>query len=119
GHMLAGHVGDCHGGRMFETCAGTPFCKSNVRRKLNQILKKLNLALAGLHAFRHGRVSVLQENGVPGDLIKEWVGHSNLRTTSRYTHFGDDFREQVACNVGLFAHREVARTWRFSPKCSL
>src|SRR5262249_91931 len=90
-------------GRVFQTRTGTPFCKSNVRRKLNQILKKLKLAPAGLHAFRHGRVSLLQENGVPGDLIKEWVGHSNLRTTSRYTHFRDDFRAQVASNVGLFA----------------
>jgi len=114
--MLAAHLGDRKGGRVFETRAGTPFCKSNVRRKLNQILKKLNLAPAGLHAFRHGRVSVLQANGVPGDLVKEWVGHSNLRTTSRYTHFRDDFRKQVASDVGLFAQPNVAEKLRFSPK---
>jgi len=56
----------------------------------------------GLHAFRHGRVSVLQENGVPGDLVKEWIGHSSLRTTSRYTHLRPEFRERVATEVGLF-----------------
>jgi len=106
--MLAAHLGDRKGGRVFQTHSGTPFCKSNVRRKLNQILKKLNLAPAGLHAFRHGRVSVLQANGVPGDLIKEWVGHSNLRTTSRYTHFRDDFRKQVVCDVGLFPQQDMA-----------
>jgi integrase len=65
--MLAAHLGDRKGGRVFHTRNGTPFSKSNVRRKLNQILKKLNLAPAGLHAFRHGRVSVLQANGVPGN----------------------------------------------------
>jgi integrase/recombinase XerD len=113
--MLAAHLGERKGGRVFETRAGTPFCKSNVRRKLNQILKKLHLAPAGLHAFRHGRVSVLQENGVPGDLVKEWVGHSNLRTTSRYTHFRDDFRRQVASDVGLFSQGEVAEDLQFSP----
>ena len=113
--MLAAHLGERKGGRVFETRAGTPFCKSNVRRKLNQILKKLHLAPAGLHAFRHGRVSVLQENGVPGDLVKEWVGHSNLRTTSRYTHFRDDFRRQVASDVGLFSQGEVAEDLPFSP----
>jgi integrase len=64
--MLAAHLGDRKGGRVFQTCTGAPFSKSNVRR--NQILKQLNLAAAGLHAFRHGRVSVLQANGVPGDL---------------------------------------------------
>lgn len=106
--MLAVHLGERKGGRVFETRAGTPFCKSNVRRKLNQILKKLNLAPAGLHAFRHGRVSMLQANGVPGDLVKEWVGHSNLRTTSRYTHFRDEFRMQVASDVGLFSQANVA-----------
>jgi integrase len=55
-----------------------------------------------MHAFRHGRVSVLQAMGIPGDLVKEWVGHSNLHTTSRYTHFQDDFRRQTASQVALF-----------------
>lgn len=50
---------------------------------LNAILKRINLPKAGLHAFRRGRVSVLQTMGVPGDVVKEWVGHSNLQTTSR------------------------------------
>ena len=114
--MLAAHLGGAEkGGRVFQTRNGTPFCKSNVRRKLNQVLKKLNLAPAGLHAFRHGRVSILQENGVPGDLVKEWVGHSNLRTTSRYTHFRDDFRAQVASDVALFSQQNVAEKLPVSP----
>jgi integrase len=113
--MLIAHLGDRKGGRAFQTRTGTPFCKSNVRRKLNQILKKLNLAPAGLHAFRHGRVSVLQQNGVPGDLVKEWVGHSNLRTTSRYTHFREEFRKQVAASVGLFPQQNMAEKLRVSP----
>jgi len=89
-------------GRVFQTKNGTPFSKDNVRRKLQTILSKLGLKPGGLHAFRHGRVSVLQENGVPGDLVKEWIGHSSLRTTSRYTHLRPEFREQVATEVGLF-----------------
>jgi integrase len=106
--MLAAHLGERKGGRVFQTHSGTPFSKSNVRRKLNQILKKLKLAPAGLHAFRHGRVSMLQSSGVPGDLIKEFIGHSNLRTTSRYTHFHDDYRKEVARNVALFAQPSLA-----------
>jgi integrase len=113
--MLAAHLGERKGGRVFQTRNGTPFCKSNVRRKLSQILKKLNLAPAGLHAFRHGRVSALQASGVPGDLVKEWVGHSSLRTTSRYTHFGDDFRSQTACNVAIFSQPNVAEKLPVSP----
>jgi integrase len=113
--MLISHLGERTSGRVFQTRVGTPFCKSNVRRKLNQVLKNLKLIPAGLHAFRHGRVSVLQTNGVPGDLVKEWVGHSNLRTTSRYTHFRDEFRNQVACDVALFAQSIVAEKLPVSP----
>jgi integrase len=113
--MLAAHLGERTGGRVFQTRKGTPFCKSNVRRKLRQILRKLNLAPGGLHAFRHGRVSVLQAHGVPGDLVKEWVGHSSLRTTSRYTHFRDDFRKQIASDVALFAQQSVAQKLPVSP----
>jgi integrase len=101
--MLAKHLGRRGAGRVFETRTGTPICKRNARRMLNIVLKKLNLPKAGLHAFRHGRVSVLQTMGVPGDLVKEWVGHSNLQTTSRYTHFQDDYRQQIASLVALFA----------------
>lgn len=69
--MLTAHVDGRKGGRVFQTRNGTPFCKGNARRKLNQILKQLNLAPAGLHAFRHGHVSMLQQKKVPGDLVKE------------------------------------------------
>jgi integrase len=113
--MLAAHLRDRKGGRVFKTRNGTPFCKNNVNRKLKQILKKLNLAPGGLHAFRHGRVSLLQENRVPGDLVLEWIGHSSLRTTSRYTHFRDDFRKQVASEVGLFAQPSAAEKLPVGP----
>jgi len=88
--------------RVFQTRNGTPFSKDNVRRKLVSVLDKLGLKPGGLHAFRHGRVSVLQEKGVPADLAKEWIGHSGLPTTSRYTHISPEFRERVAVAVGLF-----------------
>jgi integrase len=100
--MLTAHLGTRTTGRVFQTRNGTPLCKRNARRRLNELLRDLKLPKAGLHAFRHGRVSVLQSMGVPGDLVKEWVGHSNLQTTSRYTHFQDDFRRQIASQVALF-----------------
>jgi len=100
--ILSGHIGTRTTGRVFQTRAGTPFSKGNVRRKLREVLTKLKLPLGGLHAFRHGRVSVLQAKRVPGDLILEWVGHSNLNTTSGYTHFDDEFRKQTANETGLF-----------------
>ena len=45
-------------GRVFETRNGTPFCK--MKPNLSRILSRLNLSPPELHAFHHGRVSVLQ-----------------------------------------------------------
>jgi integrase len=99
--ILREHLNGRASGRVFQTRNGTAFSKDNARRKLLSILDKLGLKPGGLHAFRHGRVSVLQENGVPGDLVKEWIGHSSLRATSRYTHLRPEFRERIAAEVGL------------------
>jgi integrase len=99
--LLRRHLNSRRGGRVFQTRTGTPLSKGNVRRKLHEILRSLGIPRGGLHAFRHGRVSVLQANGVPGDLTKEWVGHSSLNTTSRYTHFTDDYKRKMADALGL------------------
>jgi hypothetical protein len=56
-----------------------------------------------LERAENGRVSMLQANGVPSDLVKLWVGHSNLETTSNYTHFPEEFRSKVARATGLFS----------------
>jgi site-specific recombinase XerD len=48
-----------------------------------------------MHAFRHGRISHLQQNGAPPDFTKRQVGHSSLRTTSGYTHFDEAYIREV------------------------
>ena len=101
--MLKQHLNGRVSGRVFQTTTGAPCSKDGVRRKLETILRKLGLEKGGLNAFRHGRVSILQASGVPGDLVKEWVGHSSLRTTSRYTHFRDEYRQRVVNDVGLLS----------------
>src|SRR6202034_1235157 len=74
-----------------------------VRRKLYSTLNRLGLEKGRLHAFRHCRVSILQERGIPRRSHQGCIGHSILRTTSRYTHFGDEYRQQIATELGLFS----------------
>jgi integrase len=81
--MLRQHLAGRKSGRVFQTQNGTPFSKDNVRRKLVSVLDRLGLKRGGLHAFRHGRVSVLQENGVPGDLVKEWISSTSFLLSSQ------------------------------------
>jgi integrase len=99
--VMREHLNGRRGGRIFQTRTGTPHSKGNVRRKLHETLRALGIPLGGLHAFRHGRVSILQSRGVPGDLVKEWVGHSSLQTTSRYTHFDEGYKRRVARSLSL------------------
>lgn len=50
------------------------------------ICKKLGIEAGGMHAFRHGRVSHMQSQMMPGDFVKNQIGHSSLRITSSYAH---------------------------------
>jgi integrase/recombinase XerD len=89
-------IGDRKSGRVFNSKNNTPLVCGEVNRSvLKPLLRMLKLQPGTTHAFRHGRVSLLQQNRVPGDLIKEWVGHTSLKITSGYTHFDDDYRRGI------------------------
>jgi integrase len=94
--MLRQYLGNRTSGRIFQSRAGTPLENRDIcRRILKPLCKRLGIAPGGMHAFRHGRVSHLQTNGVPTDFTKNQVGHSSLRTTSGYTHFSDAFKRET------------------------
>jgi integrase len=94
--MLRQHLCSRTSGRLFQSRVGTPLENREIcRRVLKPICERLGIALGGMHAFRHGRVSHLQSNGVPADFTKRQVGHSSLRTTSGYTHFSEAFMRET------------------------
>jgi integrase len=55
------------------------------KRKLKPLLDMLGLK-GGLHAFRHGNASAMDELGVPMKTRQDRLGHVNPRTTMKYTH---------------------------------
>lgn len=75
-------------GRLFRSRVGTTLENRDIcRRILTPLCKKLGIKPGGMHAFRHGRVSHMQASMMPGDFVKNQIGHSDLRITSNYTHF--------------------------------
>ena len=101
--MLRGHMGE-KTGRVFESQTGSPISGNNIlERVLHPLLEKLAIPKAGLHAFRHSRVTQLRTNGTLGDLQMQWIGHSSLRTTDRYSHTDQEleYRRQAASKAAL------------------
>ena len=54
-----------------------------------------------LYAFRHGRVSLMQDAGVNEKIIQLEAGHTNLRMTRRYTHFSHQSRRATAEKLAI------------------
>ncbi len=102
--LLRQHVRDKRAGRVFEARNGSPISGNNLlKRVLHALLEQLGIPRAGFHAFRHSRVTMLRKNGTPEDLQKQWIGHSSLRTTDRYSHTHQEleYRRLAASKVGL------------------
>jgi integrase len=102
--LLREHIGSSRRIRLFEARNGSPLSAGNIRKRiLHPLLDKLGIPKAGLHAFRHSRVTVLRKNGTPADRQKQWIGHSSLKTTDRYSHTDREleYRRKAASRVGL------------------
>ena len=86
--MLRDFLAGRRTGRLFQSRLGTPLENRDIcRRVLAPLCEKLGIKPGGMHAFRHGRVSHMQASMMPGDFVKNQIGHSDLRITSNYTHF--------------------------------
>lgn len=106
-HVLQEYLEGRTAGRVFQTKNGTPLNDHDVLiYVLHPICDRLKIRRGGMHAFRHGRVSHMQQNQVPPDFTKAQVGHSSLRTTSGYTHFSDAFKREIV--------EQLAPSWTHS-----
>jgi integrase len=98
--MLRDHLNGRTEGLVFNSKNGKPLRNNNVlRRRLHPLLAKLGLPKAGMHGFRHGRVSFLVENNTPVEVIKAWIGHGSERMIRRYTHLRPQYRSRVLASI--------------------
>lgn len=93
-------IGERKTGLLMMNKRGQAFRLTTVlRRHLHPLLKKLGIQKCGMHAFRHGRVSYLVEQGVSRDIIKAWIGHGSDVMIENYLHLRTSYRAAALANV--------------------
>ena len=74
------------------------------------ILAEAGLPHHRLHAMRHTAATIMLEKGIPLAVVKETLGHSDVRITDRYSHASDAVHEDAADRMGDlfdFGHETV------------
>jgi integrase len=88
-------------GLLFATRNGTPWDADVVRkRKLYPLLEQLGIERCGFHAFRHGNETVMDQENVPMAVRQGRLGHSDAKTTMRYSHVVSEDGKRFAALLG-------------------
>lgn len=75
-------------GLVFPNTGNIPYTPSVALRELHNSCELASLRRIGWHALRHTFASRLVQNGVSILTVKELLGHSDVKTTMRYSHLG-------------------------------
>lgn len=91
---------------IFATRNGTPWdANLLVKRKLQPLLKKLEIHRCGLHAFRHANGTLMDRLGVPLKVRQQRLGHSDPRLTlGVYTDVASEDDAKIAGQLGRILH---------------
>lgn len=75
----------------------------NFRKGFNNVLESANLGHIRLHDLRHTFASLLIKRGVPLYYIMQLLGHSDIKTTQKYAHLGQNSLAEVVQILPNFA----------------
>jgi integrase len=98
-------------GLLFANRKGQPIGAQYVRRKvLHPIRERLGIPRGAFHAFRHGHPTIMfSDGGANPKTVMDSLGHSDIKTTMRYTHaISNDRREAVERATQAFLRRSAA-----------
>ena len=98
-------------GLLFANRKGKPIGAQYVRRKvLHPIRERLGIPRGAFHAFRHGHATIMfSEGGANPKTVMDSMGHSDVKTTMRYTHaISNDRRDAVERATQAFLRRSAA-----------
>lgn len=82
------------------TPSGTPINPANVRRSLNDLIKKAAVPKIRFHDLRHTHATLLLAKGVNVKVISERLGHSNIKITlDTYSHVLPTMQEDAVNKI--------------------
>ena len=68
----------------------TPLSSRQTGRRIKQVFKRIGLEKKSMHALRHAGASHSFDNGATLVELRDTLGHSDVKVTSRYLHTADD-----------------------------
>jgi len=87
---------------LFITKQGNKIHYNNLLKYNHNLLKKLGITnpqKRGLHIYRHTFASKLVQKGVNMQIIKDWLGHSSIVTTSQFYAKADEKAKMDICEI--------------------
>lgn len=81
---------------VFERSDGTPMRPDCVTRSFQRELKRAGFPHMRFHDLRHSTASILFDRGWSLEDVKNWLGHTDIETTSNiYLHYGSERKIMV------------------------
>lgn len=87
-------------GLVFNTDEGKVLGSRNTLRAITSAAKRAKLENVNVHALRHTAATALIESGVADKAVADLMGHTDTRTTAKYTHPSDDYKRQSMKALG-------------------
>ena len=81
---------------LFGHSKGEPFTERIVSKRLKAAAREAGITKRIYpHLLRHSFATHLLEQGTDIKIVKELMGHNNIKTTERYVHIADTFKSNI------------------------
>lgn len=77
-----------------------PYSPSYVTRHVGVICKRAGVPVIGMHGLRHSAASILLAEGVPIEVIRSLLGHTNASMTAHYARPEDAMKREALERLG-------------------
>ena len=82
---------------VFPSAGGNQLHAQYLSRSFKRYCLRVGIEKACFHSTRHTAATLLAANGCPLESIRKYMGHSTVRVTEKYIHFGEDMvRDSIA-----------------------